>query len=452
MTTAATLTSLVESTTPLDADALARWVLRGAPNRADATPYCSIDFHAVAPAPRPAREPCRALAEAPAFLRGALEDAVDVALRGVRRVAVSTGGGLDSSVLLALAVQWARRNGGSAFAVSLDFEGPGDDRPHLAALQRHLGCDVLRMSPEEAAPRMAMMATGADSAPIPFATMPMEVELCARARAHGAERVLSGAGGDELFGGSPQSLADLARRGHPVRALRAARRLRGFGSSRAPSWSWVMRPLLGRAQPRALRAWRARRSIPAQLPTPSWAGPVARSFLDESRRTAIRELQRPPRTAAQRLEAVRLDAHRVTLAWSRHQGEQASGIDCWDPYLDLDLVAAVTALEPDYLLFGDRWRGLLRASMHDLLPESLRERMDKASFEPALRRFMNAAGGLESLRSLASGRALASLGLVEPRPFTAAFEQFVAAPEDGVSWMALWSALSVEAFLRGREL
>jgi asparagine synthetase B (glutamine-hydrolysing) len=450
---ATTLTSLVDkAAVPLDAHALAAWVLRGAPNRAEATPYWGIDCEQVDPPPRPPRGPCSGLADAPAFLRRALEDAVDVALAGTRRVAVSTGGGLDSSVLLALAVQWARRSGGSAFAVSLDFEGPGDDRPHLAALERHLGCEVIRVSPEQAAPRMAMIATGADSAPVPFATMPMEVELCVRAREHGAERLLSGAGGDELFGGSPQSLAELARRGHPVLAVRAARRLRGFGRVRAPSWSWVMRPLLGRAQPVALRVWRARRAMPAQLPLPTWAGPVARSFLEESRRRAIRDLQRRPTTASQRLEALRRDTHRVTLAWSRHQGEQASGIDCWDPYLDLDLAASVTALEPYYLLFGDRWRGLLRASMQDLLPESLRERMDKASFEPALRRFMDAAGGFASLRSLASGRALASLGLIEPGPFAAAFEHFVAAPEDGVSWMALWSALSVEAFVRGRGL
>lgn len=452
MTTATTLTSLVDETTALDAQALARWVLRDAPNRADATPYRAIDFHHVIPSPRPQREPSLSMADAPAFLRRALEDAVDIALGGVRRVAVSTGGGLDSSVLLALAVQWARRNGGSAFAVSLDFEGPGDDRPHLAALERHLGCEVLRVSPEQAAPRMAMMATGADAAPVPFATMPIEIELRARARAHGAERILSGAGGDELFGGAPHSLAELARRGHPLRAFRSARRLRGFGRARAPSWSWVIRPLLGRAQPPSLRAWRGERAMSALLPVPSWAGPVARSFVEASRQRAVRDLQRPPTTASQRLEAVRHDAHRVTLAWARHQSEQTSGIDCWDPYLDLDLVAAVTALEPDYLLFGDRWRGLLRTSMHDLLPESVRERMDKASFEPALRRFMDAAGGLESMRSLASGRALASLGLVEPRPFTAAFEHFVAAPEDGASWMALWSALSVEAFLRGRGL
>jgi hypothetical protein len=179
-------------------------------------------------------------------------------------------------------------------------------------------------------------------------------------------------------------------------------------------------------------------------------GPVARSFLDEASRLDALRAARPSRTASQRYFASRDDAHRVVLAWVRHQEEQASGVDCWDPYLDLDLAAAVTSLPPDYLLFGDRWRGLLRAATRDLLPDSLCARMDKASFEPALRRFMDAAGGLESLRPLASGRALASLGLVEPAAFAAAFERFVATPDDGISWVALWSALSIEAFLRAR--
>jgi len=179
-------------------------------------------------------------------------------------------------------------------------------------------------------------------------------------------------------------------------------------------------------------------------------GPVARAFLEEARRRDAVRAARPSRTAWQRYLVSRDDAHRVVLAWARHQEEQASGVDCWDPYLDLDLASAVASLPPDYLLFGDRWRGLLRAATRDLLPASLCGRMDKASFEPALRRFMDAAGGLESLRPLASGRELASLGLVEPPAFAAAFETFVAAPDDGIRWVALWSALSIEAFLRGR--
>jgi asparagine synthetase B (glutamine-hydrolysing) len=387
------------------------------------------------------------LSDAPAALRRALEDAVDAALVGVRRVAVMTGGGIDSSVLLALATRWAKRTGGSAFAISLDFEGPGDDRPHLRALEQHLDCEVVRVKPEEAADRIALLTSGADQAPIWHPMMPIEVELLARARAHGAERVLCGGGADELFGGSPQALAEVAWRGHPVRAIRAASRLSGFGQPRVRAWTWVLRPLLGRALPTKVRGWRDRRD--ARFAPPAWAGPVLRSFFDEQRRVAGVHVRRPPRTEAERFAAIRDDPSRIVLAWVRHQEAHAARVDLWWPYLDLELARAVAALHPDYLLFGDRWRGLLRASIRDLVPDSLRERTDKASFEPAMRRFVDAAGGLESLRPLASMRELASLGVVDPAAFAVAFDRFVAAPHEGEHWVTEWPALAVEAFLRG---
>jgi asparagine synthetase B (glutamine-hydrolysing) len=443
------LADLVDSRTPIDALALAGWVLRWPPNRPDETMYRGVDAElATSPLRRVHTGAPPSLAEAPAFLRRALDDAVDVALQGVRRAAVMTGGGLDSSVMLGLTMRWAERTGGSAFAVSLDYEAPGDDRPHLAALERHLDCEVIRVTPEECAPQIAMLAAGADAAPAYAATMPLEVEMLERARANGAERLLSGAGGDELFGGEPRALADVAMHGHPIRAVRAARRINGFGRPRSPTWSWVVRPLLARTLPTAVRVWRARRHAPCE--SPAWGGPVVRSFLEEKRRLLGDVAGRQPRTAEQRFESIRDDDRRPVLAWGRQLEEQLTGVDCWDPYLDLDLAAAIAFLPPEYLLSGDRWRGLLREAARDLLPVTVRERMDKASFEPALRRFVDAAGGLEALRPLASGRELASLGLVEPRELRAAFDRFVTEPEDGVSWVGLWSALAVEAFLRGR--
>jgi asparagine synthetase B (glutamine-hydrolysing) len=449
--TSDTLDSLLQSphgATRLDPSVLAAWVVGSPTNVLERTPYEGIDVEHVTVAPRELPAERTSLADAPGFLRRALVDAVAAALVGVRRVAVMTGGGIDSSVLLALTAQWAERTGGSVFAISLDFEGPGDDRPHLRALQEHLECEVLRVSPEEGAHRISLLGTGVDAVPVCHPVMPMLIELLVRARTHGAERVLCGGGADELFGGSPQALADVAWRGHPIRALRAARRLSGFSRPRARAWSWVLRPLLGRALPRRVRAWRDQRD--ARFTPPDWAGPVARSFLHEQRRAAGVNVRVPPRTARQRFAAMRDDPHRVLIAWELHQLGHAAGIDVWFPYMGLDLAAAVASLPADYLLFGDRWRGLLRAAVRDLVPVSTCEREDKARFEPALRRFIDVSGGLESLRPLASMREQASLGLVDPIPFAAAFERFVASPDDGEAWVLVWAPLAVEAFLRGR--
>ncbi|MDB4938588.1 MAG: Asparagine synthetase [Labilithrix sp.] len=441
------LSELIDPATRIDPSALAAWVVGAPPIALERTPFRGIDAaYVTRPSGRPRRtQP--SLADAPEALRKALVAAVDAALVGVRRVAVMTGGGIDSSVLLALTAAWAKRTGGSAFAVSLDFEGPGDDRPHLRALERHLGCEVLRVTPEDAADRMALLASGADGAPIWHPMMPIEVEMVTRARAHGAERVLCGGGADELFGGSPQALADIAWRGHPLRALRSARRLSGFGRPRSPAWTWVLRPLLGRALPTRLRGWRDRRD--PRFDPPEWAGPVLRSFFAEQRHAAGVRVRRPPRTEDERFAAIAHDPYRVVLAWYRQQQERVTGVDLWWPYLDLDLAASVAELPADYLLYGDRWRGLLRTSIRDLVPDSLRERPDKAAFEPALRRFVDAAGGLDSLRPLASMQRLGALGIVDPARFASAFERFVAKPDAGEPWVVVWPALAVEAFLRG---
>lgn len=443
----ASLASLVEPSTPLAPSVLAAWIARAPATSPEQTPYRGIDVQHVTVPPHRRDGGPPGVAEAPAFVRRALADAVNTALVGVRRVAVLTGGGIDSSVLLALAMEWANRTGGSAFGVGLDFEGPGDDRPHLRALEKHLGCEVLRVEPEDATHRIDLLARGADGVPVCHAVTPMIVEMLARARAHGAERVLCGAGADELFGGSPQALAEIAWRGHPIRAVRAASRLAGFGEPRVPAWTWVGRPLFGRALPARLRGWRDRRD--PQFVPPLWAGHVLRSYFAERRRLAGVNVRLPPHTEEERFAAIADHPYRIVYAWERLQHENAAGVDLWWPYQDLDLAAAVAALPPDYLLLGDRWRGLFRASIRDLVPESIRQREDKAYFEPALRRFVDAVGGLESLRELASVRELVSLGLIDRAAFASAFDRFVAAPDNGEAWVLLWPVLAAEGFLRG---
>ncbi len=364
--------------------------------------------------------------EAAGFMRAWMDRAVERALRGVRRVGVLTGGGLDSAAMLALACQWAKRTGGTAFAVALDFEGPGDDRPHLRALEQHLGCEVVRVSPEQAAPRIALL-DGVDGAPFPWPTGPFEVELLTVARSRGAERCLSGAGGDELFDGEPRSIAAYARRGDFERALQTAQQLRGFDAPRSPIVSWLARPLLASLQPRALRTWRERYK---RASAPAWAGPVTHAFL-RARNTIAKG-----------------SAQRDYIAWLRHQEIVASGSDLREPFFDRDLTAAIGGLPPEWLLFGDVRRGLFRHALRDLLPESVRARLDKARFEPALARFFAAAQGFERLRPLAALPRLKALGVVTPTYQGPALDVFATEVEP---WLDLWPVLAVEAFLHARE-
>ena len=435
----------------LDARALVSRMLLHPPYTNGETIYRSITaIHAPCIIPAIDDAPAMTSATAVAETRSALEHAVERAFAGVKRVAVLTGGGLDSSALLALAVSAARRSGGSAFGVALDFGGEGDDRPHLAALEAHLGCEILRVRPEEAAHRFALVHEGVDATPLTWPGGAMEIELMARARAHGAERALTGAGADDLFDGEPRALADVARGGELRRATAAARRLRGFGRPRSPIVSWLARPLLARLAPRSLRAWRARH---APLRAQPWLTPLARRFMEEWRDHQIERTYAHDDSARARLTARLTAPHLEHLAWLRHQEEVGSGLERLDPYLDPALVAAITRIPRALLLHGDVRRGLFREALGELLPESLRRRLDKASFEPAFARFVEGAGGFEPLRSLASVAQLGALGLVEPRAFRKAFDAFVATASESTcnGWGTVWPVLAVEAFLATRE-
>jgi hypothetical protein len=260
--------------------------------------------------------------------------------------------------------------------------------------------------------------------------------------------VLSGAGADDLFDGEPRSLATLAWNGAVVPAVRAARALRGFDWERPRSraWSWVVRPNIARIAPRRARLWLARRSQPAALP--EWAGSQLHRWERHQRELRLEELARDftPYRSARGAELLR-----VYLGWLRHQEEVGSGIERRDPYLDRGLARHVEQLPPAWLLHRHVRRGLFREALRDRLPPILAERMDKARAEPAFRRWIAAAGGLERLRTLTVEPLLAELGLVEPPPFAAAFEAFAASPGDGFAWASVWPALCVEAFLRRRD-
>ncbi|HSO37127.1 MAG TPA: asparagine synthase C-terminal domain-containing protein, partial [Labilithrix sp.] len=438
---------VADRTFALDARALAARVLLRPPTHPGETPYVGIVADRVHrpdagtwPVPRAATP-----AEAAVAVREALVRAVDRALEGVKRVAVMTGGGVDSSALLALAVERARRVGGSAFGVALDFEGPGDDRPHRSALARYLGCEILCVRPEDAAHRFGLLWSGVDGVPLTWPGGPMEIEMLARARAHGADCALMGVGADELFDGEPRALADLVRGGDVAGALSSARALRGFAETRRPALRWLARPLLASLIPLAIRRRRALRTADV---IPEWAGPRLRQY---ARGWRVQEIERSLnglRTPRERFERFDASPSHEHLAWLRHQEQVASGLERRDPYLDRDLVRIVTALPPAWLLHGDTRRGLFREAVRGLIPESIRLREDKASFEPAFARFVEASGGFGAFRDVARVPELAALGLVTPAPFHRAFEAFCARPEDG--WSDVWPALTVESFLETR--
>lgn len=434
------LSALLSFTSPPSpTDSLFESVFRVAP---DATSTVHRDGSVdVAPKLRALDERSMPLLEAADGLWSRLVSSVAAAVTGAKRVAVLTGGGVDSSALLAAAIAVCRgATGSEVAAIALHFSGAGDDRPYLRDLERSLGIVAVKVSPSEGASSVMPLLT--------CPTMPMwswssatDLALLRAAHERGADVALVGFGGDDLLDGSPRSLADdLTRR--PLDAIIRAARLSPSETSRADRIvDFVVRPMVGRAIPSCVRTGRRRRALLGQL---AWAGPtLRRHIVAESTRWTLPRLDSP----SARFDAL---AKATYLADGLELCEEVAGhvgIRLAYPYLDPSLVEHLSTLPPTMLLHANRFRGLFRLAIRGRVPDVVRLRPTKANFLNAWRETLQSAGGKKVLSDLASVDECSRLGLVDRDAFLAEFEHL---ERDDATWTQLWPVLGVEGFLRAR--
>jgi asparagine synthase (glutamine-hydrolysing) len=394
--------------------------------------------------PIPAHEDPRAVA---LELRARLERAIGRVLVGVSRVAVSGGGGVDSSTLLACCVASSRgATAREVQAIALDFAGPGSDRPYRRQLAKSLGIVPVLVRPADCAKQLASSLV-MDGAPVNSPTMAWAIELALKARALDAEILLIGGGGDDLFDGDLGLFAETARRGHLASALIAAARLRGLywiPSPRARMDHLVVRPLVRRVLPRsALHAWRRARALFRDDSIP-WAGPVLRRFVAAGR-YRYAEDDSAQLADAEGITALATAGYLLNIRDARDQVELRTGCRHAEPFLSEDLVEFVAGIPPSFFFHGRLRRGLFREAIRGLVPESLRLREDKASASPALAEmFMSARDDLNPWLPM---QGLGARGLVNPDRFRACFDGLARTRADGATWARLWPALSLEALL-----
>ena len=458
------LLKCLESPPPLDLDFLAGELTLEPSLSPTATPYVGIERVPQMEAwlmngtarhrqqvLRPLRDP-QLRASAPELarkLRDALENAVRRAARGARRLAVATSGGLDSSSVLSVAHNLANRGdlGSEPLACNFDFddEPSHDDRPYFRSLAEHLGVEIERVRPLAAGATMCDHFV-VDAWPSGGLMSSIYCALARVARQHGADVLVTGDGGDTVLDGYPRLLGDLACRGDVMSAVRTAIRLRGphgNGAARTVR-ECLLRPIVARALPLSVRRLRNRRRLPHAYP---WAGPRLRQHLrlvaDLPQRNRP-SLEWSPAEWYQMLVSMPFFE---SLTMARAHEEIVVGHTRREPYLDDEFLRFAATLPPLSLLHGDFHRGLLRQAMRDLLPEDVRLRVSKGFLVPALVEMVDAAGGLGALAHLTDVRALANLGLVEPRVFQHHLDDLVRRPFEA-PWRPLWAVLSTEAFLR----
>jgi asparagine synthase (glutamine-hydrolysing) len=381
-------------------------------------------------------------------LRRHLLAAVARAIGDAQVVGVSVSGGIDSSGLLALAATVARSSSRRVLAFSIPVVPfrARDDRPHLRAVCEALGIEPVFLKPMDC--RDALLKTFVlDLAPATWPSATLQVSISRLARERGAERILTGIGGDIVFGGDDSLFANRVRQGHALSALRLLARLKGSGlAAYGRIVELLIKPLLRGLAPRAMaESW-------AQPRCPEWAGRRLRRVLDAGVLGSADQIERNHRPRDRSyLASLAASAIFEASSESRSQAEVAAECTMFDPYLDDDLVRFLSSLEPEALFHNGWERGLYREALRGLIPDSVAWRPNKGGIIPAVYEVVMTSGGFAALEPLVQARGLADLGLVEPRAFRKRFDLLTRAPLRGDLWSEVWPVLAGEAFVQSQH-
>ena len=348
----------------------------------------------------PAEVSARAARGAPRDLRAVIEDSVAAHLVSDVPVASFLSGGLDSSLVTAI----AHRHLPEIEAYSIAFrdvdqrlEAMPDDARYARMMAKHLGIRLheIEITPDvvDMLPRMVDVLDEPIGDPAALNTLLM----CESARAAGVKVLLSGMGADELFGGYRKQLACLlalryqrvprpARRG--VAGL--ANRLPVVAGSRGlRTVRWAQR-FLSFAELGEEEAFRRSYTMFAPdelagLLHPSWGGQVDQ--LVEGHREIYSDNDLDGPVARMCLADSRLFLPGLNLAYT-DRSSMAASCEVRVPFVDPLVFEAAFSLSESERIRGRRQKVALREAARHWLPDEIIDR-PKASFGVPLRAWVN---------------------------------------------------------------
>ena len=363
--------------------------------------------------------------------------AVSCRLHGARPVSATLSGGLDSSAIVCMARQILPDSFARAYSLVFD-ELPCDERRYIDAVALASNVKVEYCVADEA----ILPLDPANPEPLSGvpcdATFAMNFGMLERARRQGVRTMLWGVGGDELLHSGDAYLSDFMRR----------RRFRALAGAVGDRLRYVGPADLGRC-----------------------AVACARPLVPARAKTAVRRLHRPPRWIRQDFlrEAGALDPSPApqprfgseaqegiyrSLSSGRTAAVGIPGLDALAsafsmefryPFLDRRLVEFVLGLPSDRAeLFAGKL--LLREAMPGILPELVRNRLDKTGFRPLVERSFDVQAGI--IGSLIASSELAQVGAIERRPLEEMLAQQRHRGSERVT-NAIASFLRSEMWLRG---
>jgi asparagine synthase (glutamine-hydrolysing) len=320
--------------------------------------------------------------EAAARLRETLQIAVGRRCPPGEQVGVLLSGGLDSSSVAGIAstVEQPPRR---AYSAVFPDHPSIDEAPLIARL-----CADLGLAGTRAVVRSGSVLSGAIPYIEHWAIPPVSPNLffwgplLERAAADGCDALIDGEGGDEVFGLSPYLLSDLLARGRISEVLDLVRRVPGADGdpTRRQIRDYVLRYGVGGLPP----AWAHALSRSLRGPgsyVPAWIRPAAaRDFalhVDGAawKRGRGRRWQRFLRWATgPGLGPALLYEH------SRLRAAMA-GLEARHPLTDPDVIELMLRLPPEHAYDPHRTRPLLRAALAGLVPDEVRLRPAKSTFD-----------------------------------------------------------------------
>jgi asparagine synthase (glutamine-hydrolysing) len=315
------------------------------------------------------------LEEAAAAVRGELERSI-VRRCADRPAGVLLSGGLDSTSVASVAAASGCATSLRSYSALFPHDAAADESEFVDLAVRSL---ALPSSRYEATAKGVLAASaehvGEWRLPAASPTLFFQRPILERARVEGAELILDGQGGDELFGNSPYLLGDLLRR---LRLGALRRRWRELDGDAQTTRETFRTYALGGAAP----VWlvKARRRL-RRVPTPPWLTPRAAVIVgDVPDRPAWRRLE-GPRWWAWLTDSLTAGRERMGVHDHLRRKLRSQGLTGAHPLLDdLGLIELVLSLPPELAYDLELDRPLLRRAMKGLVPEPIRLRRTKSLF------------------------------------------------------------------------
>ena len=375
--------------------------------------------------------------------RTLLATSVQRRLRSDAPILAELSGGMDSSSIVCVADSivasgCAPRTRIDTVSYYQDGEPAWDERPCIAVIERmreRVGCHIdvsthtlLSYRYDSERPELTPVSRGDASEPVN--------KLASYITSNGHRIVLSGLAGDELLGGAPSFIPQLADLLVAARFGMLARQLR--------AWALSNRTTVIALLTEVLRAF-----LPGRLTDTfrdSRSAPWLEIEFTAAHRAAFSRYQRPfslfrdKPSIQERLETV--EALRRQIASS----VQAPQILCDKryPYMDRDLVEFLLAIPPDQLQRPGQRRSLMRRALVGIVPDELLNRKRKAFL--ARQPLVDIMSHWSAYRELTENSILVALRVIDRAQLTASLEKAKAG--DMIPLTLLAHAVVLENWLR----